>query len=193
MRSSRDILTSMNRNSYLSADRLFDESKIEYIETSSKFKLMIPIPQEKTPTYKCNKNPISPQLFLTEKRPTITNSPRFVDYGSPKTDRMTELLKMIDSKEISSPIKKKVTSFKTMNTKKFDQDKSMVSGKSKKVKEDKFDDFIQYFDTKSAEEHFLNEGMGLLTLHANRDCFVKHPTSFKLKEFKLPVSNLSKH
>jgi len=34
--------------------------------------------------------------------------------------------------------------------------------------------------------------MGLLTLHAKRDTFVKHPTNFKFQEFKLPVSNLKR-
>jgi hypothetical protein len=111
---------------------------------------MIPIPKEHEPSFKCNKNPVSPQLFLTEKRPQESFSPKIIDYGAPKTDRMMELLSMIDKD--NGTVKKKPFTYKTMSTRAFTKEKSIISVKSKKSKkEDKFNDFIQQFDNKTAE------------------------------------------
>lgn len=115
-----------------------------------------------------------------------------------------DIIKMIET-EPTSPLKRKpqrMNTYKKLKTLKSSLDVKNYGGtqpatttsinKPRKPKEEMFKDFIQYFDTKTADEKFLNEGLGLLTLHAKREANVKHPTNFKLKEFKLPVSNLKK-
>eukprot|EP00330_Aristerostoma_sp_ATCC50986_P011447 CAMPEP_0114598754 /NCGR_PEP_ID=MMETSP0125-20121206/21162_1 /TAXON_ID=485358 ORGANISM="Aristerostoma sp., Strain ATCC 50986" /NCGR_SAMPLE_ID=MMETSP0125 /ASSEMBLY_ACC=CAM_ASM_000245 /LENGTH=129 /DNA_ID=CAMNT_0001804877 /DNA_START=246 /DNA_END=631 /DNA_ORIENTATION=- len=59
--------------------------------------------------------------------------------------------------------------------------------------DDKFNDFLKTFEEEQKSKQFINEGMGLLTLHAHRINQVNNVDKLPKMKFKLPVASLRKN